>query len=146
MALPLIALQYHEVRLNFEFENIKNLVVYTGSRSAEAIFTFDYSQFGMANASILVDYIYLDSEERRRFAQVGHEYLIEQLQHTGVESVTGINTKLKLGFNHPVKKLYGHFEMVHLMEQIIRNMVIDFWHIHMMIRNGMKRCNMLLII
>lgn len=99
LALPLIALQYHEVRLNFEFEDIQKLVVWSGSEVP------DYRQFSMANASILVDYIYLDSEERRRFAQVGHEYLIEQLQFTGVESVTGSNTKLKLGFNHPCKEI-----------------------------------------
>ncbi len=99
LALPLIALQYHEVRLNFEFEDVSKLVNWSGVEAP------DFRQFGMANASILVDYIYLDSEERRRFAQVGHEYLIEQLQFTGVESVTGSNTKLKLGFNHPCKEI-----------------------------------------
>lgn len=99
LALPLIALQYHEVRLNMTFERIENLVVWAGASQP------DFSQFQMADASILVDYIYLDSEERRRFAQVGHEYLIEQLQFTGTESVTGSNTKLKLGFNHPCKEL-----------------------------------------
>jgi hypothetical protein len=99
LALPLIALQYHEVRLNFEFEDVQKLVIWSGSEAP------DFRLFGMANASVLVDYIYLDSEERRRFAQVGHEYLIEQLQFTGVESVTGANTKLKLGFNHPCKEI-----------------------------------------
>ena len=99
LALPLIALQYHEVRINFTFEDVNKLVVWSG------VETPNFNQFSMANASILVDYIYLDSEERRRFAQVGHEYLIEQLQFTGVESVTGANTKLKLGFNHPCKEL-----------------------------------------
>lgn len=99
LALPLIALQYHEVRLNFEFEDIQKLVVWSGDEAP------DYRQFGMANASILVDYIFCDSEERRRFAQVGHEYLIEQLQFTGVESVTGSNTKLRLGFSHPCKEV-----------------------------------------
>lgn len=59
----------------------------------------------MLDASLLVDYIYLDSEERRRFAQVGHEYLIEQLQFTGEESVQLRNEKFKLGFNHPTKEL-----------------------------------------
>jgi hypothetical protein len=99
LALPLIALQYHEVRINFEFEDVRNLVIWAGADAP------DYSQFSMQSATILVDYIYLDSEERRRFAQVGHEYLIEQLQFTGVESVTGANTKLKLGFNHPCKEI-----------------------------------------
>ena len=56
-------------------------------------------------ASLFVDYIYLDTDERRRFAQVSHEYLIEQLQFTGDESVTSTNVKVKLNFNHPCKEL-----------------------------------------
>jgi hypothetical protein len=52
-----------------------------------------------------VDYIFLDTDERRRFAQLSHEYLIEQLQFTGAESVTGTNNKVKLNFNHPCKEL-----------------------------------------
>jgi len=65
----------------------------------------------MKEASVLVDYVYLDSVERRRFAQVGHEYLIEQVQFTGEETLNGspnshnINYKTKLGFNHPTKEL-----------------------------------------
>ena len=52
-----------------------------------------------------MDYIYLDTDERRRFAQVSHEYLIEQLQFTGKESVNSACNKIKLGFNHPCKEL-----------------------------------------
>ena len=47
----------------------------------------------------------MDTEERRRFAQVSHEYLLEQLQYTGEESVSGVQQKLKLNFNHPTKEL-----------------------------------------
>jgi hypothetical protein len=54
---------------------------------------------------LYVDYIYLDTDEGRQFAQVQHEYLIEQLQFTGAESMTGNSTKSKLAFNHPVKEL-----------------------------------------
>ncbi|ARF09335.1 major capsid protein [Catovirus CTV1] len=105
LALPLIALQYHEVRILFEFEEVHKLIVYSGNAN------FDMRKFQMKDASILVDYIYLDSEERRRFAQVGHEYLIEQVQFTGEETLndssrgTRINQKYKLGFNHPTKEL-----------------------------------------
>ena len=55
--------------------------------------------------SLFIDYIYLDTDERRRFAQASHEYLIEQLQFTGDESVTATNAKIKLNFNHPCKEL-----------------------------------------
>ena len=102
LALPLIALQYHEVRLNIEFTEKSRLGVYTSG--------FDLTTLSMKDASLLVDYVYLDTEERRRFAQVGHEYLIEQLQFTGSESVTqsssgSTNQKFKLNFNHPTKEL-----------------------------------------
>ena len=102
LALPLIALQYHEVRLNFEFNSASELAVYSPG--------FNVKLLSMAEATLLIDYVYLDTEERRRFAQVGHEYLIEQLQFTGTEAVpvtTGNATgqKVKLQFNHPSKEL-----------------------------------------
>ena len=85
LALPLIALQYHEVKINIEFET-------------SPIFT---------DATLWADYIFLDTDERRRFAQLSHEYLIEQVQFTGSESLSDTDTTLnaKLSFNHPVKEL-----------------------------------------
>ena len=93
LALPLIALQYHEVKLAIEFETVLNLTI----SGAAAVTT------GLS-ASLYVDYVYLDTEERRRFAQISHEYLIEQLQFTGDETITASN-RVKLNFNHPVKEL-----------------------------------------
>jgi hypothetical protein len=94
LALPLIALQYHEVKINLQFE--------TGANCA-ATGTTPTSGF---SASLWVDYIFLDTDERRRFAQLSHEYLIEQLQFTGAEAVgTQTSLKPKLSFNHPCKEL-----------------------------------------
>ena len=88
LALPLIALQYHEVRIDFDL-------------TAEFDAFLDTSVF-----KVWANYIYLDTEERRRFAQKGHEYLIEQVQHTGSDSVTSNATKqVRLSYNHPVKEL-----------------------------------------
>lgn len=101
LALPLIALQYHEVRLHFEFNEAEQLVVANRCFKSSG----DLKCVEMRDAQILVDYIYLDSEERRRFAQVGHEYLIEQLQFTGEESVQTTTGKYKLDYNHPTKEL-----------------------------------------
>jgi hypothetical protein len=56
-------------------------------------------------ASLYVDYIFLDTDERRKMAQNPHEYLIEQLQFTGDESVGSSSNKIKLNFNHPCKEL-----------------------------------------
>ena len=108
LALPLIALQYHEVRLNFEFEDVSKLIVWQTGSSGNLP---PLKDLRMKEASILVDYVYLDSVERRRFAQVGHEYLIEQVQFTGDESIAAstssnnVQYKSKLGFNHPTKEL-----------------------------------------
>ena len=60
---------------------------------------------GSQSFKLYVDYVYLDTDERRRFAQVSHEYLIEQVQFTGDESTVNTNVKVKLNFNHPVKEL-----------------------------------------
>ena len=91
LALPLIALQYHEVKLNLDLESQAVL------DSANAL-TLDACK-------LWVDYIYLDTDERRRFAQVSHEYLIEQVQFTGDESLSTGSNNIKLNFNHPVKEL-----------------------------------------
>lgn len=100
LALPLIALQYHEVRINIELNDVNTLVV-----ANDAFIANDLRSISLVDVQLLVDYIYLDSEERRRFAQVGHEYLIEQLQFTGTESVQTQTGKHKLDFNHPSKEL-----------------------------------------
>jgi hypothetical protein len=102
LALPLIALQYHEVRLWIEFNTFNNLVVYSNNLNMSKL----GNGIGVLNdASLLVDYVYIDTEERRRFAQVGHEYLINQLQYTGEEAVVNNPLRIKLGFNHPTKEL-----------------------------------------
>ena len=62
-------------------------------------------QIAMGDCSLYVDYVYLDTDERRRFAQVSHEYLIEQLQYTGEESTNTTKNNIKLNFNHPSKEL-----------------------------------------
>ena len=94
LALPLIALQYHEVKINLKFrdpENLKNTV------SMENVAFAD-------TPKLYVDYVYLDTDERRRFATGAHEYLIEQLQHTGPENANSTGN-YRLNFNHPVKEL-----------------------------------------
>ena len=95
LALPLIALQYHEVKLNLELRPVTELVVGASTPS-------------MTSCKLYVDYVYLDTDERRRFAQVSHEYLIEQVQNTGDESLADASSSknVTLNYNHPVKALY----------------------------------------
>jgi hypothetical protein len=101
LAIPLIALQYHEVRINIEFEQWINCTYYELVGASPAPTSIQ----SLTAASLWIDYVYLDTEERRRFAQQTHEYLIEQLQFTGAESITSSSNKIQLNFNHPVKEL-----------------------------------------
>lgn len=101
--------QYHEVKLNIEFREVTDCYWAGTSTDSGATWTAAPSAVRPTNftASLFVDYIYLDTDERRRFAQSSHEYLIEQLQFTGDESIPSGTTswKSKLNFNHPVKEL-----------------------------------------
>ena len=89
--LPLIALQYHEVRMDFDLT------------------PYYQNYFGTNAVEVWANYVYLDTEERRRFAQKGHEYLIEQVQHTGGDTIGTLSESsaqlIRLSYNHPVKEL-----------------------------------------
>jgi hypothetical protein len=127
LALPLIALQYHEVKINLDIRPIDECLwavttlscnkgdyklntqtqqyvdqQYSPGRPVPAAIAYNQS---LVAASLYVDYVFLDTDERRRFAQNPHEYLITQLQFTGDESVGSSSNKIKLNFNHPVKEL-----------------------------------------
>jgi hypothetical protein len=97
LSIPLIALQYHDARIHIEFNEKEKVIVKDCN--------FDDTSIELKDTTLLVNYIYLDSEERRRFAQVGHEYLIEQIQFNGVEPVLSLVTTYKLDYNHPTKEL-----------------------------------------
>ena len=103
LALPLIALQYHEVKLNVMFKNSSSLVVSTDAPAAGQTQTDPE----LANVCLFCDYIFLDTDERRRFAQVSHEYLINQVQFNGksVLSATETTANVDLRFNHPCKEI-----------------------------------------
>jgi hypothetical protein len=107
LALPLIALQYHEVKINIDLRAIDECLWAVSSineTSGDQKASGAYAQ-SLVSASLYVDYIYLDTDERRRMAQNPHEYLIEQLQYTGAESVGSSSNKIRLNFNHPCKEL-----------------------------------------
>jgi hypothetical protein len=93
LALPLIALQYHEVKINLYVQELCNL---------------NLTKYDKINQiSLYCDYIFLDTDERRRFAQVSHEYLIDQVQFNNIHSVCKdeTNANIDLRFNHPCKEL-----------------------------------------
>ena len=108
LSLPLIALQYHEVKVNIELEHL----------------IFDENDIDVSNSleiqslQLIIDYIFLDTEERKKFSESQHEYLIEQVQHNGSDFIelrepdsNGFQEpctnhhSLNIHMNHPVKEL-----------------------------------------
>lgn len=128
LALPLIALQYHEVRISFDFRpldeclwavttlNCFDTEVLDGN-SGVVTAVPDSSKDGtpvpasiaynqsLVAASLYVDYVFLDTDERRKVSQSAHNYLISQLQFTGDESVGSSSNKIKVNLNHPTEEI-----------------------------------------
>lgn len=100
-ALPLIALQYHEVKINVLWNDNQHIAGDYRTNTTQGISFLP----NPTQASIYIDYIYLDVEERRRMAQQSHEYLIEQTQYNEDKGISSYNNRIDLTFNHPVKEL-----------------------------------------
>jgi len=105
LSLPLIALQYHEVKIKIDFETFANCTFKPSGTDGPHADELTGSAKSLSSANLWVDYIYLDTDERRKFAQLSHEYLIEQLQFTGTETLNSSGSRIKLNFNHPCKEL-----------------------------------------
>ena len=103
MVFPLIALQYHTIVLKITLRDFHSCY-----RNNSISTTLDSASYQIQDFRVWADYILLDMEERRKFAQTSHEYLIEQLQFAGDEFIpsTGNSISKQLIFNHPVKELY----------------------------------------
>jgi len=109
LALPLIALQYHEVVIKLEIEELNNLIISDANPAFnDPRESTNTSTATISSCSLWVDYIYLDKDERSRFAKINHEYLIEQVQHLGSENVdiNATSKKVDINYNHPVKSIH----------------------------------------
>ncbi len=102
LALPLIALQYHSVKLNIKFKPFDKCWIAKNSSKTIAPLNTEL------RASLLVDYVFLDLKERKRFAQNSHIYLVEQTQYNGDMEFPKGNSiiNIPLNFNHPIKELF----------------------------------------
>jgi len=102
-ALPLIALQYHDVVLKIKLRDFNSCY-----RNNNILTELNKSQYQIQQFRVWVDYVLLDMEERRNFANTNHEYLIEQVQFAGDEFINKTSESISkvLTFNHPVKELY----------------------------------------
>ncbi len=99
LSIPMIALQYHDVRVHINFTPKERVII------RDCNFDINNPDVRIESASLLTNYVYLDTEERKRFAQAGHEYLIEQIQFNGTEPVVDLIKEYILDYNHPTKEI-----------------------------------------
>jgi hypothetical protein len=104
LSIPLISLNFHDVRLTVELKKIEECCYVEESEISFFNFIGMYN-INLKEISLYTDYIYLDSDERKRFAQSSHEYLIDQIQINDFNNVIGKSFNCDLTFNHPCKEL-----------------------------------------
>ena len=108
LALPIEALQYHDVEIYFTFANLADMIISNGTSSITNPITTTGGTVKFLDCKLYVDYIYLDTDEKRRIVQSSHEYLIEQVQMLNAEEIHANDTsrKIDLFLKHPIKSLY----------------------------------------
>jgi hypothetical protein len=104
--LPLLAMQYHPIRINMKIRDLGALIV--NPNTSDSCSTLKPLPAKIVDVRMFGDYVYLDREERRRFVANTHEYLIEQIQYTPQVSIPeGINIQnVRLEFNHPIREMF----------------------------------------
>ena len=104
--LPLLAMQYHPIRINMKIRDLGSII--SNPNTADTCSTLQPVPTKIVDLRLWGDYVYLDTEERRRFVANTHEYLIEQIQYTPQVSIPeGINIQnVRLEFNHPIRELF----------------------------------------
>jgi hypothetical protein len=97
LGIPIIALNKHNIVISLKLNKSDNLIVYDGNRPIIP---------SIIDSSLLIDYIYLDKDERNLFSKIGHEYLIEQIQYNKNFLIRNDTFNANIAFNHPIKELY----------------------------------------
>ena len=109
--LPLLALQYHPIRINITLRPLQQLFWIPPPPGTQQFWkpackTNVDCTTPIVNMMLWGEYVYLDVEERRTFVSASHEYLIEQVQYTPPYSVTAQQSTatISVEFNHPIKE------------------------------------------
>ena len=110
-ALPLIALQYHPIRINLTLRPL-NQLFFSQALPTPLCTTLQVKPANITDLMLWGDYVYLDVEERRRFVSSTHEYLIEQVQYTSPIPIApgATSGSLRFEFNHPVRELFWYVQ------------------------------------
>ena len=102
LSIPLIFLRYHDVKINLKLNDLVNCCYYEELK--DEIYIENLIKLG--SVSLIVNYIYLDTDERKKFAQLSHEYLIDQTQIINYENIDTNKKNYEIPFYNPVKQIF----------------------------------------
>jgi len=117
LSFPLISLQYNSLQIKI---NTKKFIECIKINYDETLFNSNINNeimnllinnisniiFGKIDITLLLEYIYLDTIERKKFAQSSHEYLIEQVQEIEFDRITKSNNIIQLDIFHCCKDMF----------------------------------------
>jgi hypothetical protein len=128
LALPLVAMTFHDVKIHFELRSFVDCIRITESNVGQVqVPSYDLYKTILEKAAqqrevslepkfdMYADVIFLDTTERQYFSTQPHEYLIEQVQFLGQEKldnkVDGDFPRRPIPFVNPVKELVWVFTL-----------------------------------
>jgi hypothetical protein len=109
-ALPLISMIYHDIEFFIKYNSLENCCFYNGDINLNGI-------INLGSCSLLVDYIFLDTDERKKFAQFNHEYLIQNNQTIISNDTNILQNSLQINFVHPIKELYWILQETNILNE-----------------------------
>jgi hypothetical protein len=117
LSLPLVALKYHDIMFTVKLKDLSKLCYVEDDPNLMDISNIQAQyDINVIGAKLYIDYIFLDSDERRRFAQSTHEYLIEIVQYNDFTDVIGKQYSAHLNFVHPTKFIIWFVQPMHYRE------------------------------
>ncbi len=120
-SLPLIALRYNDILFNFRFKDLSQLCYVEDDPTVPSIgFLQNKFNINIKNANMYIEHVFLDSEERARFAQSSHEYLIEMVQYNTFSNINCDDFSAHLTFTHPTKYVIWFFQPASYRKKYIR--------------------------
>jgi hypothetical protein len=102
-ALPIIFFRYHEVKISIKLNNLYNIINVDPALITDNVNIDNYVR--IVDARLLTEYIYLDEDERVKFATYAHEYLVDYVQESNADIISQAQT-INFDYFNSVKSMY----------------------------------------
>lgn len=105
ISLPALALRYHDIQVNLKLKELSECCMIETIENKLSDNININERISILNASLYIDYVYIDQEERKKFGRYSLEYLIDQHQYLPVNNINSFNINQLLYFVNPIKEL-----------------------------------------